>query len=245
MRRFVDLAGGPGRARIIVLPMASSEARETGDEQAAEFVALGVAAHSLNLTRAEAETEAASRSFEDVTGIWLSGGDQSRITAVLAGTRAAAAIRARYHAGAVVGGTSAGATVLSTPMITGKERNGDGFLTIARDTVVAGQGLGLLPGAIVDQHFVRRKRHNRLLSLVLEQPHLLGVGVDESTALLVKPDGRWEVLGASVAVVFDARQSDVTSPVARVLGASDVRLHVLSPGSVYDPRSGRTTLAER
>ena len=96
-----------------------------------------------------------------------------------------AAILARYRDGAVVGGTSAGAAVMSTPMITGDERlpggdrppakdSSDAFMTIARDNVVTVEGFGLLPGAIVDQHFVRRRRNNRLLSLVLENPTLVG-----------------------------------------------------------------------
>jgi cyanophycinase len=91
----------------------------------------------------------------------------------------------------------------------------------------------------VDQHFLRRKRHNRLVSLVLEHPTLLGVGIDEGTAVVVRPDGRWEVVGQSAAVVYDARAARVTPPAARVLGAADVRMHVLGPGSVFDPRTGR------
>src|SRR5690606_3561987 len=98
-------------------------------------------------------------------------------------------------------GTSAGAAVMSTPMITGDERHPGGsrpdstepFMTIARDNIITSTGFGLIDGAILDQHFLRRKRHNRLVSAVLEHPKLLGVGIDESTALLVQPDGRWRV----------------------------------------------------
>jgi cyanophycinase len=255
MDRFVRLAGGADRARVVVFPMASAEPDLRGVEQVDEFTALGVSARSLNLTRVEAEDPASARLLDGATGIWLCGGDQSRLSAVLKGTPVEAAIRERYRKGAVVGGTSAGAAVLSTPMITGEERRPGGdrpqddddtdFRTITRDNVVTVAGLGLMPGAVIDQHFVRRKRHNRLVSLVLENPHLLGVGVDESTALDVRPDGRWEDLGSSVAIVYDARRAGVTPPGARVLGASEVRMHVLSPGSTYDPRSGRATLAER
>jgi cyanophycinase len=254
MSRFVELAGR-SRAFVIVLPMAAPDPEAKGREQVEEFAALGLAARSLNLTREQAEDQGTARLFDRATGIWLCGGDQSRLTAILKRTPVAAAIRTRYYAGAVVGGTSAGASVLSTPMITGQERRPGGdrpaddddseFLTITRDNVVTVAGLGLMPGAVIDQHFVRRKRHNRLVSLVLEHPHLLGVGVDESTAIHVHPGGRWEVLGSSVAVVYDARRAGVTPPGARVLGASEVRMHVLSPGSSYDPRSGRAQLAER
>ena len=89
---------------------------------------------------------------------------------------------------------------------------------------------------------MRRKRNNRLLSLVLEHPELLGVGIDESTALVLDGQDRWSVIGASVAVIYDARRAAITAPSSRVLGASDVRLSVLPAGSTYDPATGRATL---
>lgn len=250
MERFVELAGGKGKARIIVLPMASSEAAATGQEQAEEFIALGAQARSLNLSREEAARDAAARGFDDASGVWFCGGDQSRVTTELKDTPVEQAIRARYHGGAVIGGTSAGAAVMSDPMITGDERRPGGdrpdtenaFLTIERDNVVTRPGLGLLPGTIVDQHFVRRKRHNRLLSLVLENPHLVGVGIDEATALEVAPGNRWRVLGAGIVVVYDARQARVSRSGAHQLAAADVRLHVLPGGSAFDPRKRRVTL---
>jgi cyanophycinase len=167
---------------------------------------------------------------------------------VLKGTPIEAAIHERYRAGAVIGGTSAGAAVMSDPMITGDERRLGGnrppsdstqaFLTIDRGNIVTAAGFGLLPAAIVDQHFVRRKRHNRLISLVLEHPERIGAGIDESTALLVTPDGRWHVLGESVVVVYDARQARTTSPTAPVLGTAGMLMHVLPAGSIFDPRTG-------
>ena len=249
MRRFVALAGGPGRAEIVVLPMASAEGAEAGEAQAASFRLMGAAARSMHLRKADADADSTAAILSRATGVWFGGGDQSRLTGVLLGTRAARVIAERHALGAVIGGTSAGAAVMTTPMITGDERrrggdryprdSGDTFLTIARDNVLTAEGFGLLPGAIVDQHFLRRKRHNRLVSLVLEHPTLVGVGIDEGTALIVRPDGRWEVVGQSAAVVYDARAARVTPASARVLGAADVRMHVLGPGSVYDPRSGR------
>jgi hypothetical protein len=116
------------------------------------------------------------------------------------------------------------------------------YMTIARENVVTAEGFDLLPGAIVDQHFVRRRRNNRLLSLVLEHPERVGVGIDESTALEAGPDGLWRVLGASVAVVFDARRARITPGSAGPLGAAEVRLHVLPAGSVFDPRNGNARL---
>ena len=246
-RRFVDLAGGRGKARIAVLPMASSLAR-TGPEKAAELRALGADAFVLNVNRAEADADSVVKSLESVSGIWFSGGDQSRIMTALGGTRSALAIRNRYLGGAVIGGTSAGAAVMSASMITGDERRMGGdrppsdssqaYITIDRDNVVTTEGLGLIAGAIIDQHFVRLKRQNRLVSLVLENPVQLGVGIDESTAIFVRPDGQWDVAGASVVVIFDARGGSVT-PTGTTLGAADVRMHLLPSGSLFDPRSGK------
>ena len=231
LRRFFELAGGAGKARIVVFPMASEDP-EAGIELTKEFQGLGAAAERIVLDRAAA-TEDAARRLDGVTGIWFGGGDQSRLTAALQGTPVERAIHERYRAGAVVGGTSAGAAVMSTPMITGDEKHPGGsrppkdpndssaaFMTIARDNIVTKEGFALLPGAIVDQHFVRRRRLNRLISVVLEHPELVGVGIDESTALEVGPDGRWRVLGESAAVVFDARKAAVTPAGAPTLGAT-------------------------
>ena len=188
IERFVALAGGPGKARILIYPMASEDP-DAGLEIAGDFRKLGAAADRRILSHEQADTDAAAGELSGVTGIWFGGGDQARLTAALKGTRVEAAIAARYRDGAVVGGTSAGAAVMSTPMITGDEKHpggkrppardsGDAWMTIARDNVVTAPGFALLPGAIVDQHFVRRRRNNRLLSLVLENPNLVGVGID-------------------------------------------------------------------
>jgi cyanophycinase len=251
VREFVHLAGGPGRARIIVFAMASAQGRTSGQDKADQLNALGARATNLFVSRDEADTDSIAALLDDATGIWFGGGDQVRLAQALVGTRTAAAIHARYRAGAVIGGTSAGAAIMSTPMITGDERRRGGdrypadsdavFITIDRDNVVTTTGLGLVTTAIVDQHFIRRKRENRLLSLVLEGPVRLGAGIDESTALIVEPDGRWRISGASSVVIFDARRATL-GPASAPLGGSDIRTHVLPPGSWYDPATGRVTL---
>ncbi len=251
--RFVELAGGAGKARIAVFPMASEDP-EAGFAIVKRFEALGAPAERIVLDRAAATEDAAAK-LEGVTGFWFGGGDQSRLTAALKGTPVEKEIRERYAAGAVVGGTSAGAAVMSTPMITGDEKQPGGsrppedpngsssaFLTIARDNIVTKDGFDLLPGTIVDQHFVRRRRHNRLISLVLEHPDKIGIGLDESTALEVGPDGLWKILGDSVAVVYDARKAKVTPAGKEPLGAADVVMSVLPAGSTYDPTTGKAQL---
>lgn len=247
--RFVELAGGRGRARIAVVPMASSEPAATGDEKAAQLREFGADAFVLLVTRAQAESAATARRLDGVTGIWFTGGDQARLAPVLRGTATLAAMQARHRAGAVVGGTSAGAAVLSDSMLTGNQRPsgdtlgyyGDQFPTVARGVIEIVPGLGFLHGVIVDQHFVRRERHNRLFAVVLERPTLLGAGIDESTALEVAPDGVWTVRGLGAVVIYDARAARVTSPAAS-LGAADVRLHFLPAGATFDPDRGQAIL---
>jgi cyanophycinase len=251
VREFVDLAGGAGRARIVVFAMASSDGAASGEEKARDLRALGATAVNVFVNSAQANTDSVARLLDDATGVWFGGGDQVLLARALHGTRTERAIHARYAAGAVIGGTSAGAAVMSALMITGDERHpggarppsdsSDAFMTIARDNIVVDSGFALLTNAIVDQHFVRRKRHNRLLSLVLEHPVRLGVGIDESTALVVEPDGRWRVAGASVAIVYDARRAVIT-PSAATLGGTGIVIHVLPAGSGFDPASGVATL---
>ena len=254
-RRFVSLAGGAPGARIVVIPNASADAAAAGMARVATLAALGVTAVVLDLTRVPATSDSAARLLAGATGIWFSGGLQGRLAAALLGTPALDSIRARHRAGAVVGGTSAGAAVMSDPMIVGDERrpggarpvadsSADGWMTIDRDDVVLAPGFGLLPGVTVDQHFLRRRRHNRLISVVLERAPHLAVGIDESTALIVLPGDRWEVLGESQAVVYDARQARTTGR-GTALGAIGVQLHVLPSGSTWTPLSGAPLLPTR
>jgi cyanophycinase len=251
VEEFVRLAGGPGRARIAVFAMASSEGERSGEQKADDLRKLGAAAINVWVTRAQANTDSVARLLDGVTGVWFGGGDQVRLADVLRDTRTLRAIRARYEAGAVVGGTSAGAAVLSAVMITGDERTPGGqrppgdstdhWLTIAAGNTLTSDGFGFIGDAIVDQHFVRRKRHNRLLSLVLERPERLGVGIDESTALVIGPDGVWRVLGASVVVIYDAREATLVRGV-RPLGGAAITMHVLPAGSTFDPVEGAATV---
>jgi len=250
VQQFVDLAGGRGRAKIAIFAEASVDGQKSGEEKAAELNALGADAKNIWVTRDEANTDSIAKRLDGVTGVWFGGGDQSRLIKVLRGTKTDAAIRARYNAGAVIGGTSAGAAVMSRVMITGDERRPGGdrrdttnaYLTIARDNIVTDTGFALIGSAIIDQHFLRRKRHSRLISLVLETSPHLGIGIDESTALIIPPSGPWKIAGASAAVIYDARGSAITPASARVLGGTEMRMHVLPAGSTFDVKTGKAVL---
>jgi cyanophycinase len=214
LARFVTWAGGR-EARVLVLSWASGEPRESCEAILEELLphspgeaacgphatldASGKAA-PLDAGRTKAALDALARA----TGVFFTGGDQARIMDVLADPELLAALRARFAAGAVVGGTSAGAAVMSPRMITGE---GD-FTVVDGDKVETRPGLGLVEGVIVDQHFVKRQRENRLFGLVLKHPGERGVGIDEDTALLVRGGHRAEVVGKGPVMLVDATGED-------------------------------------
>jgi cyanophycinase len=244
MRRFVELAKGFGTGRIVVFTMASSVPLEVGPELVAEFRKYGVQdVVYYQLTRDEAMKAASAKILDGVSAIWFSGGDQARLTAALLDTPIHARMLEFYAAGGLLGGTSAGAAVMSEVMITGDEKrtkNEDElWQTVEADNVVRVRGFGFVKNAIIDQHFLVRRRQNRLISLVLENPALLGAGIDEATAILVRPDGKWEILGESQVYVVDARKAVVSKASSNKLGAHGLRLHLLLPGDVFDPVAGR------
>jgi cyanophycinase len=252
VRQFVALAGGPGKARIAILPMATSDAVATGAEKKAQLDSMGADAFVLNITRAQADDDSVVHALAGATGIWFPGGDQTPLAAALRGSGALRMIYDRYRAGAVVGGTSAGAAVMSDSMITGNQFypgatvavDSPAFSRIGRRVTEIVPGLAFLHNAIVDQHFIRRQRANRLISVVLERPSLLGVGIDEGAALKVAPDGRWTVLGRSSVMVIDARRAHVTAPSQPMLGGTNLRVSVLPAGSTYDPVSGEASIPQ-
>jgi len=244
MRRFVELAKGFGTGRIVVFTMASSVPLEVGPELVAEFRKYGVQdVVYYQLTRDEAMKGDSAKILDGVSAIWFSGGDQARLTAALLDTPVHARILEFYAAGGLLGGTSAGAAVMSEVMITGDEKRTTdedlNWQTVEADNVVRVRGFGFVKNTIIDQHFLIRRRQNRLLSLVLENPALLGAGIDESTAILVRPDGKWEVLGESQVYVVDAREAAVAKASSKKLGAHGLALHILLPGDVFDPVAGR------
>jgi cyanophycinase len=250
MHRFVELAGGPGHARVALIPMASEDAVGAGAELKEEFTRYGVDAFVYLVNHQQADDPATVRQLDSATGIWFGGGDQLHLTDALAGTASLHAIQARYRAGAVVGGTSAGAAIMSDSMITGNQTPpgdttgyyGDEYPAIAPRRIEVIPGLGFLSGAVVDQHFIKRERHNRLISAILERPSLVGVGIDESTAIEVAPDGHWTVLGQSEVIVYDARKARVTRLSNGLFSATDLRMQILPPGSTYDPKHGKATI---
>lgn len=241
LTRFVELAGGP-RARIVVIATASSMSLEITGVYQQLFTELGAGAvvGMSPVTRSDAESQDLVAEVARSSAVFMTGGNQLKLSSVLAGTPLGAAIHAAYRHGALIGGTSAGASVLSEHMVafgspgaTPKNRMGQ-----------ASAGLGLLPDVIVDQHFTQRNRIGRLLSLVAGSPQLLGMGIDEDTGAVIGADRVFEVVGRGSVSVVDG--SGVRSNVTAVrrsepLLVSGVTLHVLPAGARFD-LSSRTLL---
>ena len=235
MRKFVELAGGPD-APIVAIPTASSEADAASyyetlfreEYRCTNMVSLGIKSREDAMRPDYAALAGRAR------GVFFGGGDQIRITEALLGTPVGNAIAAAFARGAVVGGTSAGTACQSRLMITGE---GD-FTVIRTKSVEIVPGLGFFPGVVVDQHFVKRQRENRLFSVILEHPDLVGVGVDEETAVWVRPDRTFQVMGKSSVVVLDAGGAFVSCPPdgtgKELLGVHGLTVHVLLPGEVFD-----------
>jgi cyanophycinase len=244
MRKYVELAKGYGAGRFVIFTMASGVPHEVGPELVAEFKGYGVADVAYyQLTREEAVDPASLKILDGVSAVWFSGGDQAKQTAVLLGTPLHKRMLELYKEGCLIGGTSAGAAVMSEFMITGNERRTKGeegtWEVILADDVEHIQGFGFVQNAVIDQHFVTRRRHNRLIAVVLENPSLVGVGIEESTAVLVRPGGKYEVLGEGQVIVYDARQARTMKSPDGHLGGHGLAMHVLLAGDVYDLAAGR------
>lgn len=225
--RALELAGGPG-ASVVVLPQASG--REDRGVSSVEMWEERGAKAVRNLDGIDGDE--AARAIEEADLVWIPGGSQGRFMEAWRETDVPEAIRAARARGAVVGGTSAGAAVMSSAMITGEAD----LRSVRRGRTELVEGLGLWPGALVDQHFLRRQRSNRLLAAVLDRPELLGVGIDERTAAIVGPDGSIEVVGESGVLVIDARDAELADTKEDApWGATGIAVHLLREGMVFEP----------
>ena len=245
MRKFVKHAEKSNSGKIVIFPMSSSEPDESGKwhvEQLKKFGAQDVEYHVL--TREESLKEESTRILDNVGGIYFSGGDQTRLTGALVDTPIHRRLLEIYEEGGVIGGSSAGAAVMSEIMITGEEKrqvdeSSYGFEVIKGDNIVHTPGFGFIKTAIIDQHFVRRIRHNRLISLVAENPHLLGIGIDESTAIIVTPNDTFEVDGAGNVIIYDMTGAKVDIDVEQAVRMHNGTMHILKAGDWFDLKTRR------
>jgi cyanophycinase len=238
LSRFARLAGG-AQGRIAVIATASSLGEEIVDAYREAFAAVGVTdiVAPRPRTRAEAADPELSAMVDSATGVFMTGGNQSTLAGVVCGTAFGSAIKAAHARGAVVGGTSAGASVQSEHMVAFGRPGATPKLRMAQMSA----GLGLLPGLVIDQHFDQRNRYGRLLTLVSHAPHLLGMGVDEDTSAVITDGTLLEVVGRGAVTLFDGRTMTSNVDTARSsapLLASGVVLHVLPAGARFDLEQG-------
>ncbi len=237
LKHFVTLSGGKD-ARIAVIPTASSLGREVVEVYDALFSKFGAA--RVDAVRPESRDEAHDpalvKALDEATGIFMTGGNQLKLSSVVCGTPVGEAILRAHERGAVVAGTSAGASIQSSHMVA----FGVGGSTPKQRMTQVAAGLGLVDTTVIDQHFDQRNRYGRLLMIVAQSPQLLGIGVDEDTCGLVEDvDGEsvMRIIGRGAVTVLDgsrmvsnAHEAKRSSP----LLASGVIFHVLPEGTAFN-----------
>lgn len=239
MEKIVELAGGVS-AKFIIVPNASSDPVETGNYYIEEFKKYGVSdVNYILCDSSNADADTVLQQLEGATGIYLAGGDQSRLTNTFNGTKFLQKLHKIYENGGMIAGTSAGAAVQSKIMITGNELiypdAERAFACIQKGNIETVEGFGFITKAVIDQHHIARKRHNRLLSVILEKGGLLGIGIDESTAIVVNPDDTFEVLGEYTILVYDATKAkNIAADEKNNLSARNIKLHILKSGDKYN-----------
>jgi cyanophycinase len=234
LRRFVAEAGGP-QARIVVCATASALGPEVVELYERLFTKLGAAevVSARPADRREADKHAYVAAVSEATGVFFTGGNQLKLATAIRGTRFGDAVVDAYERGVLVGGTSAGASVVSEHMVSYGASGTHPKLRMAGQA----QGLGLLPGVIIDQHFAQRDRFGRLLAMTASSPDLLGIGLDEDTSILVGDENDLEVVGKGQIFAVDMRVAISDAATARgtaPLMLSGAVLHVLPDGARFD-----------
>ncbi len=235
LREFVRLAGGPG-ADIVIITTATLEPDRAGKKYHDLFQKLGAGTvGTLDISsREKANNRCTVEKMAKATGIFFTGGDQLRITSILGGTTANEALQKAYRRGAVIAGTSAGASVMSDTMIV----EGDSDEAPKLNTIKLAPGLGLLEEVVIDQHFAQRGRIGRLLSAIAHNPYILGIGIDEDTAVVIRTDASLEVIGSQTVTFVDGRDVTFTNVSEllpdQALAIDRVVLHVLPKGYGFD-----------
>ncbi len=234
LREFVRRAGGVN-ARIVVMTVATEMPREVGENYIRVFERLG--AEDIRIVDTVQREDASSSTYleavEKATGVFFTGGDQSRITSILKDTEIDAAIHKRYQEGIIVAGTSAGAAMMPDVMIV----EGDSETNPRVNVVEMAPGMGFLPGIVIDQHFLQRGRLGRLLSALAQQPAVLGIGIDENTSVLVQ-NNKLQVVGEGAVTIVDV--ADIThTNIGEILkdealAICGAKLHILPDGYKFD-----------
>lgn len=240
LKRFVRLCGK--RPSIAIIPTASrrDDAGHIYQDLFREFEAVNTPVLQFN-RREDCDDEAALAVLSECDGVFITGGNQLRLSTTIGGTPVAKLLRRRHADGMPIAGTSAGAAIMPAHMIAGGEEGA----TPRAGMVSLAPGLGLSNKIMIDQHFRQRDRIGRLLTALALNPFALALGIDEDTAAFIGPDNVIEVVGSSTVLILDpseVRHSTLAeASLGEAVSITNVRLHILTPGMRYDINS-RTPL---
>ena len=238
MKQVLAVAELGKKDYIVVLPMSSEEPDSSFIFFKTQMVKLTQnPIVMLNFNKETAQNKKLTDSVQKAKLIFISGGDQSRFMPVVHNTPIKTAIQKAYENGSTISGTSAGAAVMSEKMITGnqkleKEYSGT-FDNIRYDNLETSEGLGLLKTAVIDQHFLKRNRYNRLLSALVEFPELTGIGIDEATAIIVR-NNQVEVAGESEVIVVRKPKGIKKSNKNNLISIENLQMSIYTPGQKFN-----------
>ncbi|AEE96345.1 cyanophycinase [Mahella australiensis] len=255
LKETVLLSGG-NDSIILIITVATEYQKEVGNEYIDIFDQLGVKdVKVLNINdRQDANKQKYADAIYNASCVFFTGGDQLRISSILGGTLADEALLRAYEDGLLIAGTSAGASAMSQTMIV----SGEDDDSPRKCTLKMAPGLGLLKGAVIDQHFAQRGRIGRLLSAIAQNPYMLGIGIDEDTAIHVMPNGCFRVIGSGAVTVLDGIHIDYTNVSElkpdQPLALTNITLHILpasygfdmnirQPLLTYDTKQEETSIA--
>ncbi len=236
LKRIIDECRISSGGYAVILPMSSTQPVASALDAKGLFNEAGLQnIFPVYCTAEEANSTVKADSIRHAKLVYMTGGDQAIFMDIVAGSAVEKAIHEAYANGAVIAGTSAGAALMSKIMITGNQLKFPDytptFSVIEEDNIETRPGLGLIPEVIIDQHFLIRSRHNRLITAILQFPGTKGIGIDESTAILVSGH-RAEVIGLSQVLVYTPSTRNVKNHHGK-LGAENIRLDMYMPGESF------------
>lgn len=243
LRKFIELADERG-GKIVIMTAATQYPQKVSNEYIKIFKRLGAEdVICLDIpSRQQAQLPSTSDTIISAGGIFFTGGDQLRITSLLGGTQVDYALHEAYRRGTVIAGTSAGASVMSATMIIG----GDGDSTPHQGSISMGPGMGLVRDVVIDQHFAQRGRLGRLVAVVAQQPAMLGVGIDEDTAVLINSRGQMEVIGSQTVTIVDGSKCEHTNisetKPDQPLALTVITVHILPRSYGFDLQDRRAII---
>jgi len=235
LRKFVEMSGGQ-EASILIVPVPSDFPLVTATLYRSLFENLGIKKISVleATSRQEILKVNAKELLRDVTGVFLTGGDQIDLSSLIGGTEFLKELKVKVKKGIILAGSSAGAASMSSTMIV----RGEPSVQPLKDSIRLCPGLGILKNIIIDQHFTQRARMTRLITAISYNPSNLGIGIDENTAIHIRKDGILEVIGAGTVTIIDG--SNITYNTIAEVGEEEpfsvmgLQVNILSSGVRYN-----------